>query len=326
MNMICEDSILATTFTTANLSSPSCAMKQSRTLKVIPFVHTLDDDDDDEEEEDEDEEELEGLHDEDDSRNKYPATLNQQQRGQQQREQDSSSSSSSVAPVSGGGGLFGGLDHIQQQLHQLSRANERLISSPSSSSCSPSNEGSRSDARPGSALLPAGYHLPSAAGGSLVLTAGGNQHLHAGSQSLLVGGGGGGVLNELPQTCDRLGEAAHCLFAPMPSSPPYSSSAATSPPSSSNGGPLLGQQANHAQFDDESRITSSGPSHQGQQLHNPMHGQDQLIPQQQHIASGLLRNNNQQDPFHHQMLNHESHMSHHLSPNNNGSLPPFCTL
>lgn len=365
--MMCEDSILATTFTTSNLSSPSCSMKQSRTLKVIPFVHTIDDDDEDEDDDDENED-LEELPDADESsRNKYSGALSQQQvRNLNLREQETSSSPSSHALGASSGSLIGGLEHIQQHLNQLNRINyssERLISSPSSNSCSPSNDGlSKSEARSSSsssisaaqvALLPGGgYQIPASANHelgsvSLILNSSNlQQRLHPNSTLLLDST----ALNELTQTSsDRSNDATHCRFAPISSSPSSSSSAATSPASSAAVGSIMGHQASHAMnADDESRIsssTSSHPNHHQQHghhhqhhhntLHNQMHNQNQHqlvhqhgsnVIQQQHIPSGLLSNNNQQDSFHHQLLNHDNHLNHHSSPNSSGSLPPFCTL
>lgn len=345
--MISEDSILATTFTTSNLSSspPSCGMKQPRTLEVIPFNGLTecageDEDEDDEEEEEEDDDD-EGI--EEAEGTSASASGGGEGNDELRRCFDGDRSSSSVHPkaksFSFGANLNGSLNHKDQS--NMNNDPALANSPPLSSSASPNNSQSRNDNRSNNSRSP--YHRLSSSLGSgydtaLILT----------DPPTTVSSNLNNAMS--PVINDILDQSSGNNCCSMPISPssswPISSSIQLSSPTTTNtttisttrpfanqptASSTYDQSINHHQL--HHNLDSIQPHHHHhqqqhqQQQHQALHDNLQKIRQTSNNTSPTANNtlHHNQDSFNnHQLLNHDN-IGNHLT-NNNGSLPPFCTL
>lgn len=345
-----DDSILATTFTTSNLSSasPSRGLKQSRTLKVIPFDGLADSAGDEEDEDDEEEEEEEeGIEEEEDGADDEIRNCLEADRSPSSLHSKASKSSSSASAFN---------TNLNRSLHHKSQSNlnnDSLASSSPPSTLASPNSQSYNDNRINNSRSP--YNRLSSAMSSaydtgLILT-----------PPATVSSNLNNTISS-PMMNDVLDQARgnHCCSIPISplsswptsSSVPQNSSASattTTTPTTPTNLAFANQPSSAPSASDQSIDMNQNQNHQlrrsldsmHQHQHHNNHQQEQQashdnlqkiqlnngasssVSQTTITPSSTLHHN--QDSFsHHQLLNIDN-IGHHLT-SNNGSLPPFCTL
>lgn len=352
--MISEDSILATTFTTSNLSSPNHhrgMMKQSRTLEVIPFNGLTDctgddEDEDDEEEESEDVGEEEEEVDGNGGGGGGGGELGCLEDGRSSSLHSNTANNSNSSPFDSTNQGHPQSHKQQQRSLNLNNENRILISSPSPSPVSPNSNNDDTN-RHNNNRSPSVYSRMSSSVSNSTYEA---------AKIMLTPPAKVPNLNSMSPTemNDILDQTSvvNCCPTSIPITSSWPNSAVHLSPATTtvttttpttfsmqpSASPIRDQSINIDQSHHHHQLHRHQLQHHHHDLESIHHQHQQAshdnLQKVQHsnnvsnntssITTSDALNHNQDSFSHHQMLNHDN-IGHHLT-NNNGSLPPFCTL